>query len=79
MERFLCILGGVLRVVKEVRIRFVDREATALALFDAGSSYTVVRRSFFEKVFGATWTSLPRPVKLCLADGRLVSLISTLL
>ena len=64
---------GFLSVVKEVRIRFMDREATALALFDTGSSYTVVRRSFFEKVFGATWAPLPRPVKLCLANGRLVS------
>lgn len=62
-----------MRVVKEVVIRFMGREATALALFDTGSSYTVVRRSFFEKVFGAAWTPLPRPVKLYLVDGRFVS------
>jgi hypothetical protein len=61
-----------LRVVKEVRIRFMDREANAIALFDTASSYTVIRRGFFEKVFGATWTPMPRPVKLYLINGRFV-------
>ncbi|MCC6016450.1 MAG: hypothetical protein LM583_02720 [Desulfurococcaceae archaeon] len=62
-----------MRVVKEVEIRFMYREATALVLFDTGTSYTVVRRGFFEKAFGATWIRLSRLVKLFLVDGRFVS------
>jgi hypothetical protein len=59
-----------LRVVKEVRVRFMDKEASAIALFDTGSSYTVIRRGFFEKVFKATWTLMSRLVKLYLTNGR---------
>jgi hypothetical protein len=61
-----------LRVVKEVRVRFMDKEAGAITLFDTESSYTVIRRSFSEKVFKATWTLMPRLVKLYLTNGRFV-------
>jgi hypothetical protein len=62
-----------LRVVKEVRVRFMDKEAGAITLFDTESSYTVIRRSFSEKVFKATWTLMPRLVKLYLTNGRFVA------
>ncbi len=62
-----------MRVVKEVRVRFMDKEASAIALFDTGSSYTVIRRGFFEKVFKATWTLMSRLVKLYLTNGRFVA------
>jgi hypothetical protein len=62
-----------LRVVKEVVIKFMNREAIATALFDTRSSYTVIRRSFFEKAFGATWKHLPKPVKLYLVNGKFVT------
>jgi predicted aspartyl protease len=63
----------VLRVVKEVGIRFMGREATAIALFDTGSNYTIIRRSFFEKAFGAAWTQLPKPIRLYLVNGKFVT------
>ncbi len=59
-------------VLKDVKVRFGDREITCTALFDTGSGFTVVSRGFFERNFGALWSPLPRPVKLCLVDGRFV-------
>jgi hypothetical protein len=41
-------------------------------LFDAGSSYTVVQRAFFERSFGASWERLSKPVKLYLINGEYV-------
>ncbi|MFZ8788435.1 MAG: retropepsin-like aspartic protease [Acidilobaceae archaeon] len=62
----------LLRVLKDVKVRFEDREITCTALFDTGSGFTVVSRGFLEKNFGARWSPLPRPVKLYLVDGRFV-------
>lgn len=64
--------GLVLRVVKEVRVRFMGREAVATALFDTGSGYTVIKKGFFERAFGPSWSPLPRPVKLYLVNGETV-------
>uniref|UniRef100_A0A7J2U4I4 Peptidase A2 domain-containing protein n=1 Tax=Ignisphaera aggregans TaxID=334771 RepID=A0A7J2U4I4_9CREN len=47
--------------------------ATATKLFDTGSNYTIIRRGFFEKAFGATWTQLPKPVRLYLVNGKFVT------
>jgi hypothetical protein len=38
-----------------------------------GSNYTIIRRGFFEKAFGATWTQLPKPVRLYLVNGKFVT------
>jgi len=62
----------LLRVLKDVKVRFEDREVTCTALFDTGSGFTVISRSFFERSFGARWSPLPRPVKLYLVNGRFV-------
>jgi hypothetical protein len=62
----------LLRVLKDVKVRFGDREVTCTALFDTGSGFTVISRGFFERSFGALWSPLARPVKLHLADGRFV-------
>jgi hypothetical protein len=62
----------LLRVLKDVKVRFGGREITCTALFDTGSGFTVISRSFFERSFGASWSPLPRPVKLYLVDGRFV-------
>jgi len=62
-----------LRVVKEVVIKFMNRETTATALFDTKSSCTAIRRSFFEKVFEEAWMCLPKPVKLYLVNGKFVT------
>jgi hypothetical protein len=59
-------------VLKDVKVRFGDREVTCTALFDTGSGFTVISRGFFERSFGARWSPLPRPVKLHLVDGRFV-------
>ncbi len=61
----------LLRVLKDVKVRFGGREVTCTALFDTGSGFTVISRSFFERSFGALWSPLPRPVKL-LVDDRFV-------
>jgi hypothetical protein len=61
-----------LHVLKDVKVRFGDREVTCIALFDTGSGFTVISRDFFERSFGARWSPLPRPVKLYLVDGRFV-------
>jgi hypothetical protein len=62
----------LLRVLKDVKVRFEDREVTCTALFDTGSGFTVISRGFLEKSFGARWSPLPRPVKLYLVNGRFV-------
>mgnify|MGYP001626234554 CR=1 FL=1 len=48
----------------------MDRGAVCTALFDTGSGYTVIQRSFFEENFGANWLRLPRPIKLYLINGE---------
>ena len=50
----------------------MDREASCMALFDTGSGYTVIQRSFFEENFGAGWSKLPRTVRLYLVNGEFV-------
>jgi len=40
--------------IRNVRIRFMDREVECLALFDSGSRVTIVRRDFFENSFGTS-------------------------
>jgi hypothetical protein len=62
----------LLRVLKDVKVRFGGREVTCTALFDTGSGFTVISKGFFERSFGASWSPLARPVKLHLADGRFV-------
>lgn len=62
----------LLRVLKDVKVRFEDREITCTALFDTGSGFTVVSRGFLEKNFGARWSPLPRPIKLYLVDDMFV-------
>jgi hypothetical protein len=59
-------------VLKDVKVRFGGREVTCTALFDTGSGFTVISRSFFERSFGDLWSPLPRLVKLHLADDRFV-------
>ena len=61
-----------MRALKNVRIKFMDKEVSCTALFDTGSGHTVVQRAFFEKSFGASWSKLPKPIKLYLVDGDFV-------
>ena len=49
--------------MKTVRVKFMDKEAACTALFDIGSGYTVIQRSFFEENFGANWSKLLRTIK----------------
>ena len=61
-----------MRALKDVKIKFMDKEASCTALFDTGSGYTVAQRAFFERNFGAKWSKLPRPIKLYLVNGDFV-------
>jgi len=61
-----------MRALKNVKIKFLDKEVTCTALFDTGSNYTVIQRTFFEKNFGANWLRLPRTIKLYLVNGEFV-------
>jgi predicted aspartyl protease len=62
------------RVLRSVRVKFMSREATAIALFDSGSSVTIIQRRFFEKVFGSTWSILEKSLRVCLVDGRCIDI-----
>jgi hypothetical protein len=48
------------------------REVGCTALFDRGSGYTIIRRTFFEKSFGPSWEKSSKPVKLHLVNGKFV-------
>ncbi len=61
-----------MRALKNIKIKFVDKEVTCTALFDTGSNYTVIQRTFFEKNFGTNWLKLPRTIKLYLVNGEFV-------
>jgi len=61
-----------LHVLKLIGIRFMGKEVSCMALFDAGSGYSIVRRGFFEKSFGANWLRLSKPIRLYLVDGRFI-------
>ncbi len=61
-----------MRALKNVRIKFMDKEVSCTALFDTGSNYTVIQRTFFEKNFGTNWLKLPRTIKLYLVNGEFV-------
>ena len=58
--------GSRVRARKTIRLKLAGKEVECTALFDTGSSYTVVQRAFFERSFGASWERLSKPVKLYL-------------
>jgi hypothetical protein len=60
----------LMRVLKNVGIRFLDKEISCTALFDTGSGVTAVQRSFFEESFGAKWSTLDKPLRLCWINGE---------
>ena len=61
-----------MHALKNVKIKFMDKEVTCTALFDKGSNYTVIQRTFFEKHFGTNWLKLSRTIKLYLVNGEFV-------
>lgn len=61
-----------MRASRNVKIRLMNREVEALALFDSGSGVTVVQRTFFEKSFGITWLRLGKPLKLYWINGEFI-------
>lgn len=62
--------GSRVRARKTIRLKLAGKEVECTALFDTGSSYTVVQRAFFERSFGASWERLSKPVKLYLINGE---------
>ena len=69
---YLIIISGFLqmRALKNVRIKFMDKEVSCTALFDTGSGITVIQRSFFEENFGTKWLRLDKPLKLYWINGE---------
>jgi hypothetical protein len=61
-----------LRARETIRLKLAGKEVERTALFDTGSSYTVVQRAFFERSFGTSWERLSKPVKLYLINGEYV-------
>jgi hypothetical protein len=59
-----------MRALKNVGIRFLDKEISCTALFDTGSGVTAVQRSFFEESFDAKWSTLDKPLKLYWINGE---------
>jgi hypothetical protein len=59
-----------MRALKNVGIRFLDKEISCTALFDTGSGVTAVQRSFFEENFGAKWSTLDKPLRLYWINGE---------
>jgi hypothetical protein len=59
-----------MRAIKDVKIRFLDREVGCTALFDTGSGISAVQRTLFEESFGARWSTLPKPIKLYWVNGQ---------
>ena len=59
-----------MRALKNVGIRFLDKEVSCTALFDTGSGVTAVQRSFFEESFDAKWSTLDKPLKLYWINGE---------
>jgi hypothetical protein len=60
----------LMRALKNVKIRLLDREVSCTALFDTGSGVTAVQRSFFEESFDAKWSTLDKPLKLYWINGE---------
>ena len=60
----------LMRVLKNVGIRFLDKEISCTALFDTGSGVTAVQRSFFEESFDAKWSTLDKPLRLYWTNAR---------
>lgn len=56
--------------MRNVKIRFLNREVDCIALFDTGSGVTAVRRRFFEESFGAKWLMLDKPLRLYWINGE---------
>ena len=61
-----------MRALKNLRIKFMDKEAGCTALFDTCSGYTLIQRTFFEKSFNANWSKLPEAIKLYLVNGDFI-------
>ena len=62
----------LVRALKNVVVRFLDREVSCMALFDMGSGVTAVQRSFFEESFGAKWSMLDKPLRLYWINGDFI-------
>jgi len=62
----------LVRALKNVVVRFLDREVSCMALFDTGSGVTAVQRSFFEESFGAKWSMLDKPLRLYWINGDFI-------
>jgi hypothetical protein len=62
----------LVRALKKVVVRFLDREVSCMALFDTGSGVTAVQRSFFEESFGAKWSMLDKPLRLYWINGDFI-------
>ena len=52
----------LLRVLKDVKVRFGGREVTCTALFDTGSGFTVVSRGFLREEL---WSQLEPSTEAC--------------
>jgi predicted aspartyl protease len=61
-----------LRARETIRLKLAGKEVERTALFDTGSSYTVIQRAFFERNFGTSWERLSKPVRLYLINGEYV-------
>jgi hypothetical protein len=59
-----------MRALKNVVVKFLDKEVSCMALFDTGSGVTAVQRSFFEGSFGAKWSTLDKPLRLYWINGE---------
>jgi hypothetical protein len=62
----------LVRALKNVVVRFLDKEVSCMALFDTGSGVTAVQRSFFEESFGAKWSMLDKPLRLYWINGDFI-------
>ena len=59
-----------MRALKDVKIKFMDKEVDCTALFDTGPGITAIQRSFFEENFGTRWLRLDRPLRLYWINGE---------
>ena len=53
-----------MRVFKDVKVKFMDKEASCKALFDPDVNATLLQHSLFKGSFGAKWLAPPRPLRL---------------
>lgn len=64
----------MVRVLRNISIRYKGKIVSCSALLDTGSRYTIIQGSFFKENFGEDWHYLEKPHKVHWINGQSITI-----